>query len=114
MENPPIGFLDHGSAWLSNHLFIKKQPLRTSIRYFLPISKDKGEHTRLQQCKIYHPSVAALKPHSQVCNMPTVAGEHSSDEEDGDSLEQVEIQEGAPLIKIFEMVQNSAFEETED
>ena len=58
--------------------------------------------------------MAALKRHSLFCNVVTVADEDSSDEEDIESTEQVHIQEEAPLTKIYDMVQNSTFEEAED
>ena len=67
-----------------------------------------------KKCDIYYPSIATLNRHCKVCSsrIDTVDEEYS--DEEVEQLTEVEMEEEAPIMNIFDTFQNSAFVEVEN
>ena len=91
----------------------RQQILGTSLRHLLCISEDKGDQASVKKRDNYRSSKAALNWHNKFGSGVIATDEDSSNEEDKKITNEVKIEEEARFIKIFEMLQNSAFEEIE-
>ena len=76
----------------------------------MSISEDKDDQASVKERVIYRSSVAALNRHNKFGSGVIATDEDSSNEEDKKITNEVKIEEEARFIKIFEMLQNSAFE----
>ena len=81
---------------------------------YCPSVKKKVTKRVCKKCDIYYPSISVLTRHHKVCSsrIDTV-GEDSSDEE-VKQITKVEMEEEAPIMNIFDILQSSAFVEVEN
>ena len=96
-------------------------PLVPNSRYsaltydsYCPSVKTKVTKRVCNKCDIYYPSIAALKRHYKVCSNGTDTVDEESRDEEVEQITEVEMEEEVPIMKMFGILQNSAFVEVEN
>ena len=81
---------------------------------YCPFVKTKVTKRVCKKCDIYYPTIAALKQHHKVCSSGTDTVDKQSSNEEVKQITKVEMEEDAPIMNIFGILQNSTFVEVEN
>ena len=81
---------------------------------YRPSVKTKVTKRICKKCDIYYSSIAVLKQHHKVCSSRIVTVDEESSNEEVKQITDVEMEEEAPIMNIFDILQNSAFAEVEN
>ena len=81
---------------------------------YCPCVKTKVTKRVCKKCDIYYPSIAVLKQHHKVCSSGIDTTDKKSSDEEVEQITEVEMEEEAPIMNIFDILQNSVFVEVEN
>ena len=81
---------------------------------YCPSVKMKVTKRSCKKCDNYYPSIAALKRHHKVCSSRTDTVDEDSSDEEAQQITEVEMEEEAPIMNKFDILQNNAFVEVEN
>ena len=92
----------------------KQQILRPFVQQLLSICEDESDQTFLQKVWQLLPKHCSVKRHHKVCSSRTDTADEDSSDEEVQQITEVEMEEEAPIMNIFDILQNSAFVEVEN